>query len=126
MGIAVSAVIVSLGASLAYVGLRANKTSSERDVALGLAEEAFESVRSAAFENWATVYAFSKGSGNLYYPVKDADVGNSYKWISHPISGTTWSTTQMNAVSALSPKNVWVTGDSSNVWNWDGANWKQF
>lgn len=128
MAIAVAVVVVSLGAGLVYVSLRGNEVVVERDVALGLAEETIEAVRGAAYARWNDVYGLDKGENNIYYPKEEVDSGVSYKWIDHTPAAPDqrWLGRCCNAVSVLSPINVWIVGVSTTVWNWDGLVWKEF
>lgn len=65
--IAAVAVIAGISAQMLIVSMRSNKVSGERNVALGLVEETFETVRNTAAERWQDVYNQTKGSAQ-YYP----------------------------------------------------------
>ena len=73
--IALLAVILSVGAQAVYVSLRSGKVSGERDVAVGLASETLEAVRSTAEEKWQNIYSLTKATQN-YFPTQ-----SSNKWI---------------------------------------------
>lgn len=64
--IALLAVILSTGSEAVFVSLQSNKISSERDVAMGLANEALEAVRGTTEENWQNIYGLS-GKGTTHY-----------------------------------------------------------
>lgn len=74
--ISILAVILSLGAQSSFVSLRASKSAGEKDVALNLAIETMEAVRSASDEKWQNLYDLTKGSANHYYPSQ-----SSGKWV---------------------------------------------
>lgn len=135
--IAVAGIILGVGANLVLLGLRSNKVSIERETAQGLADEAIEAIRANAFERWTCgtpagscsekfIYDLNKGSSNLYYPVKDSDTDVAYKWVNHTPSGSArWGTSSVDvkAVSALSPRSVWIGTSTGEVWQWNGEIW---
>lgn len=69
LAISAAAIVVVIGGQIMYVSLQGNKFASERDVAVSLANETFEAVKSAADENWQNIVSLTKGSTN-YYPKK--------------------------------------------------------
>ncbi|GEM_PF-1962257 len=74
--ISVVAIIAAIVAQVVYTSLKSNQSASEKNVALGLAEETFDSVRSASTENWLNLYNLSHGTGTTtYYPLQ-----SSGKW----------------------------------------------
>lgn len=77
VAIAAAAIVFTLGAQLVYVSLQSSRSAGEKNTALGLAEETFEAVRSAATEKWQNLFNLTKGTTN-YFPQKSA--GN-LKWI---------------------------------------------
>ena len=121
--IAVAAVVLGVGSSLIIAGLRANQVSGERETAQGLVDETFEAVRAVGFERWKTLDDMSLGLGNLYYPAKDSDTGVSYKWVNQTNGGWPTSGVDITAVSALSPRNVWIGTSANEVWQWNGEAW---
>lgn len=74
--ISVVAIVAGLASQMVVVSMRANKIASERNVALGLAEEIFEAVRNVGAERWQNIYSLGKGSANHYYPQQSGG-----KWI---------------------------------------------
>ena len=52
VSIAIVSVILTIGSQIIIVSLKSNKVSSEKNVALGLAEETFDAVNGIAMENW--------------------------------------------------------------------------
>ncbi len=79
VSIAIVSVILTIGSQIIIVSLKSNKVSSEKNVALGLAEETFEAVNGIAMENWKNIYkppdgsgdpSASKGAASHYYPQK--------------------------------------------------------
>lgn len=67
IAISAAAIIVVIGGQVIYTGMQSNKISGEKDVAMGLVNETFETVRSAATEKWQNVFDLTKGTTN-YYP----------------------------------------------------------
>lgn len=133
MTIAIASIVLPLGAGLILVSLRGNTTASEKNIAIGLLDQTIEAVRSAAFENWLNVYqppdgsgsvTASKGTDQLFYPVKLVDLGNHSAWLKHtpPDDSTRWGTGVtkiVRGVSSLSSREVWVVGGSaSNGFAW--------
>ncbi|OHA79558.1 MAG: hypothetical protein A2747_03920 [Candidatus Yonathbacteria bacterium RIFCSPHIGHO2_01_FULL_44_41] len=88
--IALLAVILSTGSEAVFVSLQSNKVSSERDVALGLANEGLEAVRGTTEEKWQNIYGLTKGS--QYYATSTVPVG---KWT----LGTGSQTVVLNGVT---------------------------
>ena len=125
--IAVSAIILSMSATLLVAGLTASKVSIERDTVLALTEETLTAVRAASSAEWQLVSGLSVGSANKYFPEIDATSGRSYKWVDHA-TGALWGANSVNAVSAFSPGEVWIGIDngagSGAVYRWDGKNWE--
>lgn len=60
--------IIGLGSQMIIVSMRSGKAANERNVAIGMIEEIFESSRIIAAERWQNIYGASKGSGNHHYP----------------------------------------------------------
>lgn len=131
--IAIASIVLPLGAGLILVSLRGNTASIEKNIAIGLLDQTIEAVRSAAFENWLNVYqppdgtgsvTASKGSGQLFYPVKLVDLGNHSAWLKHtpPDDSTRWGTDitkVVRGISSLSSREVWVVGgNTSNGFVW--------
>lgn len=75
LAIAASAVIVTLGAQMAYVSLYSNKAAGEKNVAIGLIEETFEGINGSATEKWQNIFDLTKGSAQ-YHATTSAD-----KWV---------------------------------------------
>jgi type II secretory pathway pseudopilin PulG len=73
--VGITAIIGSIAAQIIYAGMVGNKVSSERNIALGLAEGTFEEVQNVAIEKWQNIYNLNKGS-TAYYPQE-----SSGKWI---------------------------------------------
>ena len=76
VAIAILVVVLSVGTQTVFVSLRSSKVSSERDVATGLANEAFEAVRGVTEENWHNIYGLIK-SPQHYYATSTVPLG---KW----------------------------------------------
>lgn len=74
--ISVVVIVAGLASQMVVVSMQANKTAGERNVALGLAEEVFEAVRSVSAERWQNIYGLGKGSANHYYPQQ-----SNGKWV---------------------------------------------
>jgi len=74
----VMSTIIGLGSQMIIVSMRSSKSANERNVAMGLMEEIFESVRIIASERWQNIYDAGKGSANHYYPQIQTASG---KWI---------------------------------------------
>ncbi|MDD5152387.1 MAG: hypothetical protein PHS95_00070 [Candidatus Pacebacteria bacterium] len=62
IAISLLAIILSIGAQAVFVGTQSGKISGERDVAIGLSEEASEAVRGVTEEKWSNIYTLTKGS----------------------------------------------------------------
>ncbi len=71
------AIIGAISAQVILVSMRSSETANEKNVALGLSEEIFESVRNVAAERWLDIYkppdgtgdpSANKGDSNHYYP----------------------------------------------------------
>ncbi|MBI5400871.1 MAG: type II secretion system protein [Candidatus Yonathbacteria bacterium] len=75
IAISVLAIVLSVGTQAVYVSLQSGKTSAESDVAIGLANEALEAVRSTAEEKWQNIYTLTKTTQH-YYPAQSAG-----KWV---------------------------------------------
>lgn len=73
--VAVASVVIAVTSQMIYVSMRSNKTAGDRNVALGLVEEALEGVRSAAEERWPDLFDVEKGQ-TAYYPQKSGG-----KWV---------------------------------------------
>lgn len=69
LAISVAAIVVIIGGQIMYVSLQGNKFASERDVAVSLANETFEAVRSVSSANWQNIFSLTEGSTS-YYPKK--------------------------------------------------------
>ncbi len=67
VAISVLAIVLSIGSQSVYVSLQSGKTSGENDVAIGLATEELEAVRSVADERWQNIYNLTKLTQH-YYP----------------------------------------------------------
>lgn len=80
LAIAASAIIVTLGAQMAYVSLYSNKAAEEKNVAIGLIEETFEAINSIATEKWQNIYELTKGS-DQYHVATSTD-----KWVTQTAS----------------------------------------
>lgn len=74
IAITIAGVILGLGSQSIVLSLRANKSSNEKNVALGLLEETMEAVRNASGEKWQNLYNLTHASN--YYPSISAG-----KWI---------------------------------------------
>lgn len=72
IAISVLAVILAIGSQAVFVSLQSEKVSGERDVAVGLANEAIEAVRSVADEKWTNIYSLS-GKGSTHYKVEQSN-----------------------------------------------------
>lgn len=70
VAVSILAVILSISSESVYVSMQSGKTSSDSDVAFGLANEALEAVRAVSDETWQNIYALSKGVS--YHPVATA------------------------------------------------------
>lgn len=79
VSIAIVSVILAIGAQIILASLKSDQVASEKNVALGLAEEAFEAMNNIAMENWQNIYKppggagdaiTSKGAANHFYPRK--------------------------------------------------------
>lgn len=79
ISIAIVSIILTIGAQIILASLKSDKLSSEKNIALGLAEEAFEAMNNIAMENWQNIYkppggagneVTSKGAANHFYPQK--------------------------------------------------------
>ena len=80
--IGVAAVIAGIVAQIVYVSLKSNQSGGENNVALGLAEETFETLKNTATENWGNIYDLTHSSGTtVYYPAQ-----LSGKWVN--VTGT--------------------------------------
>lgn len=71
--IALLAVILSVGTQAVYVSLQSGKISGERDVAVGLASEALEQVRSVADEKWQNIYDLTGKGSTQYHMVQSGN-----------------------------------------------------
>lgn len=74
--ISILAIILTVGAQAVYVSMQSGKVSGERDVAIGLANEALEAVRAVADEKWQNIYNLTKSTQH-YYATSTLSVG---KW----------------------------------------------
>lgn len=84
VAISLLAIILSIGSESVYVSMQSGKTSSESDVAVGLANETLEAVRAISDERWQNIYDLTKGA--QYHPV---------------LSGTKWATSTASELIAL-------------------------
>jgi type II secretory pathway pseudopilin PulG len=66
--IGVMSMIIGLGSQMIIVSMRSSKAANERNVAIGLIEEIFESSRIIAAEKWQNISSANKGSDNHYHP----------------------------------------------------------
>lgn len=73
VAISILAIILAVGSESVYVSLQSGKTSSESDVAIGLANETLEATRAISDEKWQNLYNLTKGS--QYHVVQ-----SSNKW----------------------------------------------
>jgi len=122
LSIAIAATVLGIGGGLVYVGLKGNKASIEKDVALGIADEAFEAVRAVAFEKWQNLDSSVVTRNSNYYPAKDSDSGDvSYKWVSRG-----GGSVDVRALSAASITNVWYVSTAGLVERWTGEEWVDY
>jgi len=84
VAISLLAIILSIGSESVYVSMQSGKTSSESDVAVGLANETLEAVRAISDEKWQNIYDLTKGA--QYHAV---------------LSGTKWATSTASELVAL-------------------------
>lgn len=75
LAISAAAVVITVSAQMVYVGIVSNRSSTEKNVALGLAEEISAAVEASSTEKWQNVYNLTKGTTN-YYPQQSAG-----KWV---------------------------------------------
>jgi type II secretory pathway pseudopilin PulG len=74
--VAVMSTIIGLGSQMIIVSMRSSKSANERNVAMGLMEETFETTKIIAAEKWQNIYDTSKGSANHYH-----STSTNGKWI---------------------------------------------
>lgn len=100
VAVSVAAIVFTLGAQLVYVSLQSSRLAGEKNTALGLAEETYETVRSAATEKWQNLYNLTKGSAN-YYPTKV-----SGKWVINNSGIETVTINNINYSRSFTAQNV--------------------
>lgn len=158
VAVGMAGAIIGLGAGLLYVGLKSSKSVVERNNAITLVEETADILRSIAFERWSGetsdeelkgISDLTPGSANLYYPERISGICSRFSKLfslCQPIQGsssplyikhlgasgasTTWGAFDVNGVSALDSRDVWITGNApasgnDNVWRYDGEDWNQ-
>lgn len=74
--VGIIALITVVSSQAIYSGLLGNKKSSERSMALSLAQETFEAVRAISSERWQSVYTDLVHGTTAYYPSQ-----SSGKWV---------------------------------------------
>lgn len=78
VAVSILAIILSIGSESVYVSMQSGKTSSETDVALGLANETLEAVRAVSDEKWQNIYDLVKGQDLLAY---NYAIPSGGKWV---------------------------------------------
>lgn len=73
--ISLLAVILSIGSEAVFVSLKSSKIAGERDVALGLSNEAIEAVKAVTEENWQNIHSLTKETQH-YYATSTASLGS--------------------------------------------------
>ena len=86
LAIALLGILAGIIGMAVNVSTQSNKASGKKTVAVALAQEAIEAVRSIRDNNettgrgWNKIYENNKGSGNIYYPANTVPLCGSAMW----------------------------------------------